>query len=449
MQKHKNLYHRYLFFISFICILLCVFSNCHQSKNPHPETNVEQQTLAPVQEIPEPELSRDESRIRYGETLSSILRKNGIEHSINYAISQELKKIYDLRKLKPRQDYIIERDSTDSIVRFTLVPSIEERYTVEYANGETSASVDKVKLQKRIRHLKGHIETSLYDAILAAGETPELLVEFTDIFQWDVDFFIDPRVGDEFKIIFEAYYLPDDTTESETSQHARFVRYGRIFAAQYTLQGEDLTAIYFNNDPHDDGYYTVTGESFQKTFLKSPLNYRRISSYFSYARKHPILKKVRAHTGIDYAAPIGTPVSAAANGTIIKMGYGREIGRYVKIRHKNPRYVTLYGHLSRYGEGMYEGKSVKQRDVIGYVGKTGLATGPHLHYTFYDNGHPINPLKIKNTSGDPISDVNMSLFSQTRDAMLAQLRQLDIGPTPLFVNPSLSVRYNRYSRLEP
>ncbi len=428
-----------LFFSAFFCSGAC---------RKHAENSPPVRQPVPPVDSSATDVSLDtiKAKIHYRETLSAILRKHGIDHSINYRLCQEFGRIFNLRRLKPGQPYRILRDSSDSYIRFTLQPSVEEQYTVVYNNDSLFTTVKRIELIKKVRKLHGIVETTMYDAILQAGETPELLIAFTDIFQWDVDFFIDPRIGDAFKIIFEAYYLPDDNT----SQPLRFVRYGRILAGQYVLQGDTLTAIYFNNAPHDDGYYTPDGRSFQKTFLKSPLNYRRISSYFSYARRHPILKKVRAHTGIDYAAPTGTPVSASADGTVIKMGYQkRGIGRYIKIRHKNPRYITLYGHLSRYARGVKVGKKVKQREVIGYVGATGLATGPHLHYTVYKNGRPINPLKIKNTSGDPISEQNRDKFARISAAMLQTLRDMDRIPPPLFLNTALSIRYNRYTDLNP
>ena len=227
------------------------------------------------------------------------------------------------------------------------------------------------------------------------------------------------------------------------------LRYGKILAAQYVLQSKELTAIYFDNSPNDDGYYTLAGESFQKTFLKSPLNYRRISSYFSYARRHPILKIIRPHYGVDFAAPTGTPVSAAADGVIIDKGYDRGIGKFIKIKHKNPRFVTLYGHLSRFAKGIKKGKQVHQRDIIGYVGKTGLATGPHLHYTFYENGKPINPLKIKNTSGDPINKENLAKFGLVKQQMLTYLDSLERIDIPLFRNLAMTVHFNRYLISKP
>jgi murein DD-endopeptidase MepM/ murein hydrolase activator NlpD len=236
--------------------------------------------------------------------------------------------------------------------------------------------------------------------------------------------------------VYEKSYLLE-TDES--------VGYGKILAAQYISASDTFTAIYFDNNPGDDGYYDLKGSSFQKTFLKSPLNYRRISSHFSYSRLHPILKIYRPHFGIDYAAPKGTPVSAAADGVVINKGYNKSIGNFVKIQHNNARFVTLYGHFSRFGEGINKGVRVTQKQIVGYVGRTGLATGPHLHYAFYDNGRPIDPLKIKNTSVDPVLPENRQRFQKVKQLMLNHFEKMDQSNIPLVLITSLQVHYNRYT----
>jgi len=375
--------------------------------------------------------------IKKGETLSALLIKNGISQKQIYPIIESFKKIYSVRRLKPGDSYEIESDSSGNLYSFTYSPTTEKKYYVfSDRNGSYSVREDKVNLATKINYLNGSIQTTLYDAVIDDGESPELLLAFTDIFQWDIDFFIDPRVGDRFKIVYEKLYLPETSV---------FVKYGKILAAQYMFSDDTLTAVYFDNSPSDDGYYDLNGNSFQKTFLKSPLNYRRITSYFSYSRRHPILKKYRPHFGIDYAAPKGTPVSASADGVVIDKGYDKNIGRFVKIRHKNARFVTLYGHLNRFGPGIKKGVRVKQKQVIGYVGSTGLATGPHLHYSFYDHGRPVNPLKIKNTSADPVLPENKERFQSVRETMLNHLIRIDRVNIPLILITASQIHYNRYN----
>lgn len=374
--------------------------------------------------------------IKNGETLSALLTKSGIAQKHIYSITESFKKIYSTQKLKPGESYEIEIDSLGNLFSFAYSPTIEKKYRVFLdRNNQYTAQEDLVDLVTKTKYLSGNIQTTVYDAIIDAGENPELLLSFSDIFQWDIDFFIDPRSDDRFKIIYEKFYL------LETDE---FIRYGKILAAQYISSIDTFTAIYFDNSPSDAGYYDLNGDSFQKTFLKSPLNYRRISSNFSYSRRHPILRKYRPHFGIDYAARSGTPVSVSADGIVIDKGYDKSIGNFIKIQHKNARFITLYGHLSRFGQGIEKGVRVKQKEIIGYVGTTGLATGPHLHYSFYDNGRPVDPLKIKNTSGDPVLAINQQQFQNNKQMMLQHLRRIDHPNIPLILITSTQVHYNRY-----
>lgn len=375
--------------------------------------------------------------IKNGETLSGLLSKNRIAAEVVHPVIEKFKEIYSVRRLKPGESYEIEVDSLGNLFSFTYTPTVETKYRILMTgNNKYSAHEESVKLFNKTKYLKGSIQTTAYEAVIDEGESPELLLSYTDIFQWDIDFFIDPRVGDQFKIVYEKSYVADSD---------EFVKYGKILAAQYISATDTFTAIYFDNSPGGDGYYDLSGSSFQKTFLKSPLNYRRITSHFSYSRRHPILKKYRPHFGIDYAAPMGTPVSASADGVVIDKGYDKGSGNFVKIQHKNGRFVTLYGHLSRFGEGVNKGVRVKQKQIIGYVGRTGLATGPHLHYSFYDNGRPVNPLKIKNSSGDPVSTENKQRFNELKKIMLDRLAKIDQSNIPLVLNTSSQVHYNRYA----
>ncbi len=375
--------------------------------------------------------------IKKGETLSALLIKNGIAEELIYPIIEAFKEIYSVRRLKPEDNYEIETDSLGNLFSFTYSPTIEKKYHIFLdRNNKYSTREENIDLITKIKYLKGNIKTTVWDAVIEEGEDPDLLLLFTDIFQWDIDFFTDPRIGDQFKIVYEKLYIPE--TE-------KFVKYGKILSAQYISMADTFTAIYFDNAPGNSGYYDLKGNSFQKTFLKSPLNYRRISSHFSYSRRHPILKRYRPHYGVDYAAQNGTPVSAAADGLVVDKGYDKGIGNFVKIQHKNARFLTVYGHLSGFGEEIEKGVKVRQKQIVGYVGSTGLATGPHLHYAFYDNGRPINPLKIPNTSGDPVIPANQERFSEIKDMALKQLKGMEQADIPLVLIPSLQVHFNRYT----
>ncbi|NIA29980.1 MAG: peptidoglycan DD-metalloendopeptidase family protein [Actinobacteria bacterium] len=396
----------------YILFLLPLFLFCRKENTPTTQ-------IVPPAKKAQKQYIRKEGQVRYGDTLERIFSREHIARPTAFKMISAFVQVFDVRRIKPRKKYAVLSDSIGTVKGFEYFAEKEQTVKVLFdSSGRFTAVLKKIPLITKIKSICGTVETTLYDAILNLGETPELIVAFSDVFQWDVDFFIDPRRGDEFRIVYEKIYELDP---NKLDSLGEFVRYGKVLAGQYNLNHHPLIAIYFNNAPKSSGYYDPDGKSFQKTFLKSPLNYRRISSYFTGARYHPILKKVRPHYAVDYAAPKGTPVSAAADGTVIEKGYNRGVGNHIKIRHTNPHYVTLYGHLSRFAKGIRKGAKVKQRDVIGYVGMTGLATGPHLHYAFYENGHPINPLKIKNTSGDPILTENRKRFESVKKDMLIRL----------------------------
>jgi murein DD-endopeptidase MepM/ murein hydrolase activator NlpD len=405
------------FFLFFILVISLVPA-CNQNHD-----NLQTWEPSFEEQKPLPELVKSEGIIQVGQTLEQILTPYNLARREIYDIARAFAQIFDVRHIRPGKTYIVYTDSVGEFQKFEYIDNQELCITVERdSTNEFLAQRIQIPLITKIESLKGSVSTTLYDAIIELHESPELIVLFSDIFQWDIDFFIDPRHGDEFRIVYEKCYLLNPDRPDSLGE---FVRYGRILAGQYFLKGEPLTAIYFDNAPGQSGYYDLDGKSFQKTFLKSPLNYRRISSYFSGARRHPIFKKIRPHYAVDYAAPIGTPVSAAADGVVIEKGYNSGLGNYLKIRHHNQRYTTLYGHLSRFANGITEGVKVRQKDIIAYVGKTGNATGPHLHYAFYDRNIPINPLKIKNTSGDPILPQNWQSFNVVKENMLTLLDRID------------------------
>ena len=365
---------------------------------------------------------RKEGTFRYGETLEQVLSRDIFDRVMTSDIVASFSQVFDVRRIRGDSRYSILTDSLGTVHGFEYYPSTDRTIRVlRDSSGVLQPEILQVPLMMREQGICGYVRTSLYDAVKSMGHSDELIVAFSDVFQWDIDFFVDPRVGDEFRILFESIHALDPAKADSVGD---FVRYGRVLGGQYLGAGGEYTAVWFEKDDKVRGYYDLQGRSFQKTFLKSPLNYRRISSHFSGGRRHPILKIVRPHYGVDFAAAAGTPVSAAADGVVIEKGYDGGIGNFVKIRHKNPRFVTLYGHLSRFGEGIAAGAAVRQRDVIGYVGSTGLATGPHLHYMFYENGRPINPLKIKNSSGDPILPSDQAAFDSLKEVRVRQLLSL-------------------------
>lgn len=380
-----------------------------------PAVPVEQAELKPREKI----YLRREGVFHPGETLEGVLFRDLYDRVLADELIQGFARVFDVRKIRGDRRYSILTDSTGVVHGFEYYPDADKTVrVVRDSMGVLQPELVQVPLIRRRLALAGEVSTTLYDAVKAMGESDELIVAFSDLFQWDIDFFVDPRVGDEFRMVFEADYALDPARPDSLGE---FIRYGRVLSGQYRSGKDVRTAVYFEPGEHG-GYYDLEGKSFQKTFLKSPLNYRRISSHFSGGRRHPILKIVRPHYGVDFVAAEGTPVVAAADGVVIEKGYeGGGLGNFIKIRHKNPRFATVYGHLSGFGPGIAIGKAVQQRDVVGYVGRTGLATGPHLHYCFYENGRPVNPLKIKNSSGDPIPAAELERFKGIREEQLALL----------------------------
>lgn len=355
--------------------------------------------------------------IARGQTLAQILSGSLVQPADIFPALEALRSVFDPRRLKPGREIKLMVDSSGALHELTYAASPELRIRVQRDEaGEFLTACDSLRVVPQAYFLSGEINSTLYEAVTAQGESPELLMAYTDIFQWDVDFFIDTRKGDRFRVLYEKLFVEKENGGRE------FVRYGKVLAATYEQADTNYFACFYEDSTGRSGYFDHNGNSFQKTFLKSPLNYRRISSFFSYGRRHPILKKVRAHTGVDFAAPQGTPVTATAEGTVTKRDWEGGYGNCVIVAHTN-HFTTLYGHLSKYAEGLQVGDRVKQGQVLGYVGATGLATGPHLHYTMYLNGKAIDPLRIRPASADPLAPEQLQIFAKRRDDMLAWLEK--------------------------
>lgn len=358
-------------------------------------------------------------RIKSGSSLYQALRENGIADSDAYQITHSLNVIYDLRKVHPNDSFLLQIDTLQQVQIVEFFPDNINHYIVQRdTTNQFISKNNQKKLTKETKTFSTSIESSLYNSFVEQGIDPKIVMDYTDIFQWDLDFFIDPRKGDSCKIIYEVF-----TNNSE------ILKNGKILSASYLGKNFDMTAYYFTNGAKFDGYYDSKGKSFQKAFLKSPLNYSYISSYYG-MRVHPITKRYWLHNGVDYAAKRGTPVQASADGVIIHQGWkgGHPTprgntggyGKTIMIRHPNG-HKTLYGHLSAYAKGTYVGKRVKQQDIIGFVGSTGWSTGPHLHYTIYYHNKAINPLRLKNVSGPPIPKKLMLQFNTIVNCMNDEL----------------------------
>ncbi|MDO9576345.1 MAG: M23 family metallopeptidase [Candidatus Cloacimonadales bacterium] len=345
-----------------------------------------------------------------GEILANALKEEGIDNVVVYKLVNKLDSIYNLRRSHPADSFVVKLDTLNVIRELKYMPDKIHSYRVIMdTTYEYFTQIDTLKTNIELKTIEGEIDTSLWQAVLDSRGNPALAMLFTQIFQWDIDFFIDPQKGDHFIMLYEEY----------VSENGDFVKTGDILAAEYITKGYNKIAYRFTTKDGFSKYYDESGKSFQKAFLKSPLNYKRITSYFG-KRVHPITKKVSTHNGVDYAAAYGTPVEATADGTVIYAAWHpNHTGNTVKIRHTNG-YETLYGHLSKYGKYKV-GDRVQQHDIIGYVGSTGRSTGHHLHYTIYLHGNSINPLNLKNVSGPPIPKTERPDFEVVVDKMKTYL----------------------------
>ncbi len=327
--------------------------------------------------------------VQSGETLGGILNRLGAERSIVNQLSTIDKKVFDVRQIQQGKSYMAFYRA-DTLFEYFIYEQSRTQAIVFHLTDSLHVEKQQKEIVAQRKTASATIKSSLWNAFVEQGASPQLALELSEVYQWTVDFFGLQR-GDKFDVVYDELFVD-----------GKSVGIGDIYAARCQHAGATLYAYQFNRDNHCRGYFDEHGVSLRKAFLKAPLNYKRISSTFTYARKHPIYKTVRPHTGVDYAAPMGTPVVALGDGTVIEKGYkGGGGGNTVKIRH-NSTYTTAYLHLSKYGKGIEVGKHVDQGQVIGYVGSTGASTGPHLDFRVWKNGTPVNPLTLESPSVDPV-----------------------------------------------
>ncbi len=376
----------------------------------------EGELVAEEPETPRPQITRGE--LAAGETLASSLGRQGITPDVVHVISRELASLFDFRRAQPGHRYRLTRDAEGALVAFRYQVSSVDSYVLRRAGDGWAAAQEQAELRPQVARIAGLVMSSLHDAVVELGERGQLANDFAEIFAWDVDFSRSVRSGDEFAILYERLYRSDED-EGEV-----YIRPGRILAARYEGAVGEYNAFYFELEEGRGGYYRPDGSSVERQFLLAPLRFSRISSRFSSARRHPILKITRPHHGIDYVAPAGSPLWAVADGRVMYRGWAGGFGNLVKIRHNNG-YVSYYAHLSRFAKGLAVGQTVQQKQVIGYVGKTGLATGPHVCFRIAKDGRYVDPRRLQTPAGDPVPPELLASFQVTRDVLLAEL---DAGP---------------------
>lgn len=370
-------------------------------QGPEPRVRPEAAEFAPAAAEPFTVTACD--TVRRGDTFSSLLLRNRVSVQDIGRILERNRELqfFSPRQLRPGQVLNVTRDEYGRFDRLRIEISPEEIYIFEAKDDSLLAYPEDIDRELRLRKLAGEIHSTFDEAVLAAGGDLKLALRMADLFEYDVDFCTEVQRGDHFNLLVE-----------ERFANGRFLGFGEVLYGEYLGSQANSEAVYFKPDAaRKGGHYDREGKALKKSFLKSPLNYRRISSTYAAKRFHPILKKWRPHHGVDYAAAAGTPVVAIADGTIEQAGWRGGYGRVIEIQHRG-KIETLYGHLSRFANGIRGGSSVRQGQVVGYVGMSGLATGPHLHFEMRQNGDRIDPMTLKNIPAEPIEPGAMDRFHE-------------------------------------
>lgn len=390
--------------------------------------------LPDLQEIvssPEPQYIEITGRILSGDTLSkSLSRHKQISSPVKQQIIQNLSACLDFRQLKPGDEYSVMLDEENNLVRCNYEAGPLQMYVVEKDLNETDGYVgrkESIALEVKTVHFVGEMQSSLFEAFMEIEENSKLVYAFADIFSSQIDFNTEPRQQDRFEGVVEKYY-----------KNGEFIGYGNIIYAKYEQQdGSVHEGFYYKGKDDRVGHFNREGEELGTFFIKSPLPVGRLTSRFTWRRKHPITGIIKPHLGIDLAAPIGTPVIAASDGKVEFVGVNGGYGKQVILSH-NGGYKTYYGHLSRYGKGLKKGSRVNQKQIIGYVGSTGVSTGPHLDYRMKLGNQFLDPFGAKFKprsilSGDQLAVfqkeiIDIALFLETKEQSILSVEQKIIQP---------------------
>lgn len=348
--------------------------------------------------------------VQSGDSLAALFQRNNLSANDLHAIMQLGDGVQRLRRLQPGDVIAVNADEHGNVV--SLSTNADSIKRVDIIRGPEGFSLVQTELpvQRQVRVVSGNISSSLYQAGYDAGMSDALIMNLAGIFGWDIDFALDIRKGDQFRVIYEEIYRDGEK-----------VRDGDILAATFINDGRSLSAVRFEDDEGNAAYFAPDGKPMRKAFLRAPLNFSYVSSGFNPKRFHPVLKRVKAHNGIDYRAPAGTPVYAAGDGKVIRSAYDKYNGHHVFVQH-GQNYITKYLHFTR--RAVKYGARVRQGEVIGYVGSTGLSTAPHLHYEFLVNGVHRNPRTVKLPEAEPLPEEHRERFAAVSTPLLRQLELL-------------------------
>ena len=394
-----------MFFAALLMLVSCGCSS--ESEVPVQDSSAEQDENASG--ICLDSLRCVEGKVKNGQFFSNLMASLGLDSRQSYDLTQACGEVFDVRSLRVGNKYkaYYEGDVLQYVV-YTKdkVNEVVFKCTEPY---EVTVSSKPVTVEKKYADVT--ISSSLWVDMRAAGVSPLLILDLSDIYAWTVDFF-GLQKGDRFRVLYDEKVCDGETIGIDTVRYAVFSHNGR-----------NLPMVMFNQGDGGNIWWDENGASMRKAFLKAPLKFSRISSGFSYARKHPVTKKVRPHTGVDYAAPTGTPVMTIGDGVVTSVKYEGAGGKTIRIKH-NSVYSTAYLHLSKYAKGIKAGTRVRQGEVIGYVGSTGRSTGPHLDFRVWKNGTPINPLKMESPPAEPIRQSNKKAFDETHAKYKAQIDEI-------------------------
>lgn len=396
----------------FLTILPVLFLiSCGQNDNTDKEDEIE--ALPPIG-FYDTHFSSDTLTVKRGETFSGLMNRLGLGAKETYEMVQLCDTIFDVKKMRADQKLIAYYDRTDStdILRYVVYEQSRIRSTVFQCSDSLAIwNYDKpVEHQRRYADIT--ITSSLWNDMIAAGASPTLIMDLADIYQWSVNFFT-LQQEDRFRIIYTQSVCEGEVIAIDT-----------VHFSIFNGGGKEVSAVLFDMGNGKNTYWGKGGESLKRMFLKAPLKYNRISSRFSYSRKHPVTGKVKAHTAVDYAAPTGTPVYAIGDGTVTKCGWdGSGGGNRIRIKHMQG-YESCYMHLSKFASGIKNGSRVSQGQLIGYVGATGTATGPHLDFRIWENGRPIDPLSLNSPASDPLPKEYLEEFNKIYESYMVEIGEM-------------------------
>ncbi|WP_133406137.1 peptidoglycan DD-metalloendopeptidase family protein [Parashewanella tropica] len=372
-------------------------------------------------EVLQPKLQKGKLfKVRSGDTLARLFKRSGLTSREVYEITQLSLAKKNLLKILPGENIEIFKDSENRFAKLSYIIDPVTTLVISKQGDNYQQRLDKKQVETRTKFATTEIKTNFWNAGVDAGLTPNQIMQLAGIFTWDVDFALDIREGDSFALIFEQKYADGD-----------FLENGNILAAEFINQGDRYTAVRYSNGQ----YYSETGRSMKKAFIRSPVDFTRVSSNFNPRRLHPVTGRVRPHNGVDYVAPVGTPIKATGRGKVIASSYSKYNGNYVFIKH-NDTYTTKYLHLKK--RKVRKGQSIKQGQIIGTLGATGRVTGAHLHYEFIVNGVHRNPRTVKLPKADSINRKQKADFLKISKVLMAQLehnKQLHIAGSPLSSEP--------------